>query len=165
MNYIQKLGVLTFAVLCFAAVGATAQIGHINSQVVFADMPATQSAKSQLEAHSKQLGEDLTAKETKLQQKVESARKTAGDMTANQIKTLETEIQNEAMAIDKTRQEYQQKVYEKENELMKPLVDKFQSSIESVAKANGYKFILDSSALLYADPNADITTKVKSKLN
>ena len=165
MNYIQKLSVLTFSILCLAAVGATAQIGHINSQVVFAEMSAAKTAQSQLEAHSKQLNDNLVAQETKLQQKIEDGRKRAANMTANEIKALETEIQNEAVAIDKTRQEYQQKVFEKENELMQPLINKFQSSIESVAKENGYKFILDSSALLYADDANDVTTKVKAKLN
>jgi len=165
MNYIQKLSVLVFAFICFAAISATAQIGHINSQLVFAEMSTTKSAQSQLESESKRLSDELASREKALQQKIEAARKRAAGMTANELKALEEEVQKEAVAIDTDSKKYQLDLINKEQELLKPAVDKFQGAIESVAKENGYKFILDSSVLLYSESSSDVTSKVKAKLN
>ncbi len=165
MNYIQKLSVLAFAFICFVASSATAQVGHINSQVVFADMATTKSAQSQLESESKRLSEELGNREKALQQKIEGAKQRAVNMTANEIKALEAEVQKEAVSIDNDSKKYQMDLINKEQELLKPAVDKFQGAIEAVAKENGYKFILDSSVLLYSEPSSDVTSKVKAKLN
>ena len=140
MNYIQKLSVLAFAFICFAANSATAQVGHINSQLVFAEMSMTKSAQSQLEAESKRLSEELANREKALQQKIEAARGRAASMTANEIKALEAEVQKEVAGIDTDSKKYQLDLINKEQELLQPAVDKFQGAIESVAKENGYKF-------------------------
>ncbi len=170
MNYkslITKWGVLVFALICFAASDITAQkIGHMNSGVVFAEMPKTKAAKSQLENYTKQLESDFKSREEQLAKKIESAEKkyTSGEMTQNELQNVQAEIQKQGAELEKTRQQMMQKLVEREENLMEPLVTSLNEAIEAVAKENGYNFIIDSSALLYAEDAEDVTALVKAKL-
>jgi len=165
--FIRKFGVLVFALFCFAVSNVTAQkIGHMNSQLIFAEMPKTVSAKTSMEDYSKQLNSDFTSKEEKLQRKVQEAEKkySEGNMTQNELETVRADIQKQGSALEETRQKFQTQLLEKENSLMQPLIDEFTNAIKSVAQENGYNFIIDSSALLYAEDSADVSGFVKSKL-
>lgn len=165
--FIRKFGVLAFALFCFAATNVTAQkIGHMNSQFVFADMPKTKSAKTSMEDYSKNLNSDFTAKETKLQKKVQEAEKkySEGNMNQNELEAIRADIQKQGAALEETRQKFQTQLLEKEESLMQPLIDEFTNAIKTAAQENGYSFIIDSSALLYADDSADVTDLVKAKL-
>jgi len=170
MNYklfIGKLGVLVFAFVCFSATNISAQkIGHLNSQEVFALMPQTISAKNSMEDYSKGLNSDFTDKEEKLKKKVQDAEKRYGEgnMTQNELETVRAEIQKQGAELEKVRGQFQEQLIGKEESLMQPLVDKFTQAIKDVASENGYSFILDSSALLYAEDAGDVTSLVKAKL-
>nr|HMU05608.1 OmpH family outer membrane protein [Saprospiraceae bacterium] len=63
-------------------------------------------------------------------------------------------------------QSSQQKIYEKSEELLKPIQDKVNQAIKDVAAENGFLYIFDSSQglVLYADPTADASKLVKAKL-
>ncbi len=166
MNFTSKISGL-IALFCLVAIVSQAQVGYMNSQEIFAGMASTQAAKSQAETYAKQLSDAIIAKETRLQQKIQDGEKRAasGSMTQNDINALSAEIQKEALAIDKERREAQSKIIEKEESLMRPLLSDFQSAVDAIAKESGYKFILDSSVILYADPSTDISSKVKAKVN
>lgn len=55
----------------------------------------------------------------------------------------------------------------KQEELLKPLIDKAKAAIAEVAKENGYTYVFDSSVgvLLYFENSDDILELVKKKLN
>jgi len=168
MNFksIIKYTVVLLAVVCLANVNANAQqkIGYTNSQVLFSEMSETKAAQSQLKDYSEQLNKQYDAKEKALQQKLESIRKEAVNLTPNQIKVKEEELQKEAMELENTRRGFETDIVKKEQELMRPLTEKFAKAIESVAKENGYSFIIDSSALLHGMDANDVTSLIKTKL-
>jgi len=170
MNYkslIGKWGVLMFALVCFAATTVNAQkIGHMNSQFIFSEMPKTKAAQSNLESYSKQLEGDFKKKEDVLAKKIQDgeARYAAGNMTQNELQSLQAEIQKQGAELEKTRQQLGQQLMEKEAKLLEPLRDEFVAAIEAVAKANGYNLIIDSAAILYAEDADDVTALVKAKL-
>ncbi len=170
MNYkslIGKWGVLMFALICFAAGNVNAQkIGHMNSQFVFSEMPKTKAAQSNLEGYSKQLESDFKAKEEVLGKKIQDGetRYAAGNMTQNELQSLQAEIQKQGAELEKTRQKLGQQLMEKEAKLLEPLRSEFVAAIEAVAKENGYNLIIDSAAILYAEDADDVTALVKAKL-
>lgn len=166
LKSIIKSVLLLLAFVCLATVNADAQqkIGHTNSQLLFADMPSTKSAKSQLEDYSKQLNDQYTTKEKGLQQKLADAQKKAGELTPNQIKELEADFQKQGLELEKMRQGLEQDLLKKEQELMEPLTKKFTDAIAAVAKENGYSYIIDSTALLHGVDSDDVTSLIKTKL-
>jgi len=169
MNFksIIKSAVLLLAFVCLATIDADAQqkIGHTNSQLLFSEMPATQNAQSQLADYSKQLNQQYEAKEKALQQKVEGIQKTISTLTPNEIKLKEEEVQKEALALEQTRRGFEADIVKKEQELMRPLTEKFAKAIEEVAKENGYNYIIDSTALLHSMDANDVTSLIKAKLS
>jgi len=124
MNFksIIKSGLLLLAFVGFATINANAQqkIGHTNSQLLFAEMPATKAAQSELADYSKQLNDQYTAKEKALQQELADAQKKAGDLTPNQLKELEATFQQKGVDLEKMRREFEEKLLEKEKTLMEP---------------------------------------------
>ena len=60
----------------------------------------------------------------------------------------------------------QQKLLEKEQELLQPILDRVNNAIQSVAEEKGYTYIFDlsSGAILYADEAADVSAEVKARL-
>lgn len=166
LKSIIKSGLLLFAFVCLATVNADAQqkIGHTNSQALFAEMPSTKAAQSELADFSKQLNDQYTNKEKVLQQELADAQKQAGDLTPNQLKELEAKFQQKGLDLEKTRREFETKLLEKEKVLMEPLSTKFTDAIAAVAKENGYSYIVDSTALLHALDSDDVTALIKTKL-
>ena len=52
----------------------------------------------------------------------------------------------------------------KEAELTKPLYEELDKALKSVAKDNGYSYILDKKLLLYSEGGIDATAKIKTAL-
>ena len=73
-------------------------------------------------------------------------------------------LKEEEAKIGEFEQSSQQKIYEKSEELLKPIQDKVNQAIKDVAKENGFLYIFDVAGglLLYTDPSADATKLVKT---
>ncbi|MBI3788085.1 MAG: OmpH family outer membrane protein [Ignavibacteriales bacterium] len=59
-------------------------------------------------------------------------------------------------------------MFNKQNELMKPVQDRVFKAIQEVALEEGYDYVFDKSGeilLMYANPKYDLTPKVLQKLN
>ena len=90
-----------------------------------------------------------------------------------ELKALNDEINNMRMELAQIEEDLknydqyvQQEVYNRRTELSKPLYDKINKTIESLAKEMSLSFVLDkaSGGLLYGDKAFDITFKVLDKL-
>ena len=64
------------------------------------------------------------------------------------------------------QQSAQQRLQDKEKELLQPIIDRAKQAISDVAKENGYTYVFDTSAgaLLYQQDSDDILPLVKKKL-
>ena len=81
----------------------------------------------------------------------------------SKLKELQ-DLENRIKIFDEQAQEDLQS---KQEELLKPLIDKAKAAIAEVAKENGYTYVFDTSvgALLYFELSDDIIELVKKKLN
>lgn len=162
-NFILALCVMLMSI------GANAQkVGFINSSEILEAMPEVKQANSDLEVMKnmfKKKGEEMiTELQTKYQdfQQKQASGELAPVEIENKAKVLKEE-ESKVMEFDKTSQ---QKIYEKSEELLRPIHDRVNKAIDEVAKENGYIYIFDSvqGLILYADPTADVTSLVKAKL-
>ena len=64
-------------------------------------------------------------------------------------------------------QSIQQELAAKQNELMAPLVQKAQDTVNSLAKAGSYIYVFDTAQMLYIDPaqSTDLTPAARKALN
>lgn len=165
----KKLLLLFTIFLVSVSMGSAQKYGHLNFGTVLSAMPETKAADKTLEDYQKQLvakGEkmagDFQKKVTDYYEKVQS-----GELTPKAQEDIANALQKEQMDIQAYEQEVSQKIQEKRNELLKPIIEKAQNAINAVAKDQGYIMIFDSSvfnAILFAGEAEDIMVFVAAKL-
>ena len=169
------------AALLLSSVGAFAQtastpakIGYTNLEYILSLLPDAKRIESELQTYEKQLKSQMDSKIAEFEKKYQDYEKgkTSGLMseivTADKEKELTT-LQNSIKEFETTAQESLQK---KQVTLLEPVLEKIQKSIEKVAAANGYTYILSTHAdyggsaiILYAkNKDEDISNLVLKDL-
>jgi outer membrane protein len=155
--------------ICVISTGSYAQkqkFGHINSSELLKLMPDRDSAVAKINDYAKTLQDQLQG----MQEEYDSKTK---DFTANQVtmteiikKTKTKEIQDLQSRMDAFTTSAREDIQKKQDELLKPIIDRAKAAIEKVSKANGYTYIFDSGlgVLLYTDPTDDILPLVKKEM-
>lgn len=165
----KKFVIIAFvAVTGLFSVNAMAQskVAHINAQALVGSMPEAKKAETDLQTFAQSLegeGKTMVDEYTK---KVKEFDDKAASMTENMKEIKGREIQDAQKRIQDYRDQAEQKVQQKQQELLKPIYDKARKAIEDVAKEKGYGYVIDSSAgLLLVSPSADdLLPAVKAKL-
>lgn len=165
----KTLFVLLVALFAFAGSSyaqKTIKLGHINSTDLMEIMPGKDSAQtilqkeaSEAEEHLKMMQEELETKYKRYQERQEGWSQQIRESEMNQLQDINNRI-------IEFQQNAQKRLQERNEELLKPIIDRAKAAIESVAKENGYTYIFDSSvgALLYQQDSDDILPLVKKKL-
>jgi outer membrane protein len=77
----------------------------------------------------------------------------------------QTAMQNIAYQIQNWQAISQQAVQAKQNQLLEPVYRKVMTTIQTVAKENGYSYVYNKESLLVAPPGDDLLALVAKKLN
>jgi len=162
--------VIKSIVVCVALFTCTAvqaqKIGHISLDSLLTVMPESKTAKATQAEYYKQLEGTIVTMQTELQTKYKDYQD--NEMKFNELikQTKQKELNDLNQRIQDFQASAQQDLQKKNDELTKPIFDKARKAIEQVAKENGYKYVIDSSAgnLLYSEPSDDILTLVMKKL-
>ena len=129
------LKISTFLLLLL--LGSTSELvaqkyGYLNSQELILLLPESKTADTQLEAYQKELAASFKVKVDKFQADALAFEQEAGGGTLNQI-----QLQEKGAALQKRQQELQkeeydlgQKVADKRNELLKPILDKIDVAMQ-----------------------------------
>lgn len=146
--------------------GHAQDLAHVNTQEILGEMPEVQQAQSKLETFSKQLDKQYQQLQSEYMGKLDKYQSEAQTMAESVRGMREEELAELQKRIQKFQQQAQTDVSKKRQQLLEPVLDKVEATIEKVAKQNGYKMVLDRStgAVLYADESTDITGKVKNEL-
>jgi len=162
----------TFLIAVAFTIGATAftnaqsKIAHIASQELVETMPAFKDAMSQLEKLQKTYDaeiRDMYAEAQKTMQRYESE---APTMSEEENQKRATELQGTQRRIQERGQNAQQDLQKKELDLLKPVYERARVTIQKVARAQGYDYVLDSSTgsgVIMAD-GYDLMPDVKKEL-
>jgi len=168
MNHSRYLMVAILLLGIGTLTQAQIKIGYINRVVLMQEIPDVKQANANLEALQKQLQKKYEGMVKEFEQKYQdlAQKEQRGELSPKEVEEEGKKLQGEQTRIGQYEQEIQQQLVEKQNSLLKPIVDNMTAKIAEVAKEDGYTYIIDDSAglLLYKDENLDITAKVKTKL-
>ncbi len=161
----KKLSVLFAAIGMFLAVGvAKAQkVASMDYEAVLAAMPETKKMTADLDAFSKTKGDELNKQAESFQKEVQQYQADAAKLTEAQRQTKEAELQKKQQSLQQIQQTAQNDLAQKRDAAVKPIIEKLNNAVNKVAKAIGYEFIIDGSALIYKG-GADATEAVKKEL-
>lgn len=145
----------------------TVKLGHINSTDLMQIMPGVEEAQATLKKEVDELQNTMKTMQTELEQRYNEYLGKKDQMSDLIRQTKENELQDMGNRIQQFQENAQTQLQNREQELMKPIIDKAKKAIEDVAKENGYTYIFDSGvgALLYDGGGDDIMPLVKKKLN
>ena len=165
----NKSIILTLVLLTTLTTASVAQkFGFCNSSDLLSALPEVKAADSELKAFQTQLtkkGQDmvkaLQEKAAELQSKKEK-----GLISPKDQETQQAALQTEQETIGKYEQEVYAKLTEKRETLYKPLLDRVNTAMNDVAKANDFAMVFDygTQVLLFADESLDVTKLVQAKL-
>ena len=144
------------------------KMAYVNSGELLSGLEIVKNADKEIAALQKELLEAgqkmMTQFETNYKAYMEKAN--AGTLSKVQMAEEEQWLQKEQQELGMYEQEMKQKILQKRESLLTPILTKVDETIKAIGKENGYDFIFDSSLgmLLYMDKAEDLTAKVKAKL-
>lgn len=161
----KKLSVLFAAAMMFASVGiAKAQkVASMDYEAVLAVMPETKKMTADLDTFSKTKGDELKKQAEAFQKEIQQYQAEAAKLTEAQRNAKEAELQKKQQNLQQIQTTAQNDLATRRDAAVKPIIDKLNKAVDKVAKANGYEFIIDGSALIYKS-GPDATEAVKKEL-
>ncbi len=165
----KKIKLFITAIILFVGVSSfmTAQeVAHINSQELIAAMPEMKSAQSQLEKLQKTYDTEIKNMMKEFEAKYKQYEAEAPQKTEEENAKRAQEIQTMQNNIAAYRDQALKDLQKKEGDLLQPILDKAKNAIQKVARAQGFKYVLDSgqgSGVIMAE-GKDLLNDVKKDL-
>lgn len=168
----MKRTILFFAVLSLMigtsleTSAQTQKIGYIDFNGLIQAMPGIDSVKIKLQNYQQMLSDQMDQMRTEFENKYLDYQSQAATMSDLIKQTKEKELSDLQSRIDAFQQKAQQDLQAKQEELLKPVIDKARGAVKEVAKENKYTYILNSieDVVLFSEPTDDIMGLVKKKL-
>lgn len=142
------------------------KIGYLDSRRVIQEAPGAAEARSTLEKEMTGWQAQLKAMDDSLSTLMQQYQQQSVLLSADAKKAKEAEIVQKRSGWEQRAQQLQDQAGQRQEALMKPILDKVQIAINELRQAEGYAFIFDmaSQAMVAADPALDLTDKVIARL-
>jgi len=169
----KKLELILFVILSVVSSGklySQPKIGYVDSDTIMKQLPEAQDAQKKLDAIIKDWQEELSKMERDWKTKYDDYDKRKLILSEQK----RAEIEKELVTLENQSSKYRQdkfgvkgELFQKQEELMKPIQNRIFTAIQQVAKEKDYDFIFDRSGdiiFLYAKEEYDVTSLVIEKL-
>lgn len=143
----------------------TLKFAHIDSQALIQSMPETETARAQIEKEADGLENQMASLRKEYDGKLTELSNKQDSLTEIVYQAKIEDLQNLQQRIESFNSSATQRLQQKQNQLMQPILAKANETIQSVAQEQGVIYVFDSNALLYvSDQSINLLPLVKSKL-
>lgn len=159
-----------FFAVSFSFTNAQLKIGYVDSDTIMDKFPDAQDARQRLDAFIQDWQNELSKLESNWKSKYDDYEKRKLIMS-DQVRA---DAESELIRLEQQIAEYRDKkfgtngeLFQKQDEIMKPVQNKVFTAIKDVAKEQNFDFIFDRSGdvmLLFAKDEYDVTALVLEKL-
>lgn len=163
--------ILLLFVFIFYSVGfAQLKIGYIDSDTIMDQLPDVQDVRQRLDALIQEWQAELNKLERDWKSKYDDYEKRKlimSDQTRIETEQQLVQLENRITEFRDKKFGANGELFQKQDELMKPVQNKIFNAIKEVAQEEDLDFVFDRSGdimILYAKDKYDISTKVLSKL-
>ncbi|WP_299576925.1 OmpH family outer membrane protein [uncultured Sunxiuqinia sp.] len=166
MKSIFKICLIAVLFLSAGMVNAqTLKFAHIDSQALIQAMPETKTAQASIEKEAKGLEDQMDALQQEYQTKLADLSDNQDSLTEIVYQSKVEDLQALQQRIQNFNSSAQQRIQQKQGELMQPIFAKANETIEAVAKEQGVIYVFDANAVLYkSNQSIDLLPLVKAKL-
>ena len=142
-----------------AIASAQAKFGVVNSQQIFAELPETKEAETQMEAASAKFQSEFKV----LQDEYNKAYTEFQNMDANTPETIRqrrmNDIQEKAQRIGQFQQSASEDLDRQQQQLLAPIQQKIADAIKAVGQENNFTMIFDVTQPVYVVDASDLVKK------
>lgn len=158
--FVLGLSILGFTDTAFSQT----KIGYINTEELIGSMPEAEKASQQLQEYQTALQQQGQEYLVELNEK-----DSAFAIDSIKLSSAQKELRRNALLelyqkVQGWREVIQQKMQEKQQELLIPIRTKALDAIKAVSKESGYGYILDQNSVIVGPPGDDVLPLVKKKL-
>lgn len=172
MKYVFTMAVVALSLTAALAQEAKPQkIGTMNMEYILANVPEIKAIQSQLTTLQNQLQKQGQAKEQQYKEKYITYQMDGQNMTTIDRQKIEGELQAMEQDIQEFGATAQQKMQDKQIELMQPINKKIGEAMEAVVAEKGFTHVFNVGVpqagldiLYFADPSYDISNDVLLKM-
>lgn len=166
-SYLRSFLLSSILLFCMAfTMQGQYSMAYIDTDEVLKAMPEYRSTQVALEIFQKQLLKQLDTEKktiaTYYTQVIADVK--MGALSAKQQQDAEVKLQKMQQDLDEQTNDADRQLLAKERALSKPMYEKFEKGIVTVAQKNGYAYILDKKALMAYEGGTDATEKLKKEL-
>jgi outer membrane protein len=161
----KLLIILALALPMLAGAQTTPKFGYVNTQELFALMPELKAAQARMDSLNKQYEDMLVGMQEEYKKKAAEYEQKSATMTDAMKQIQEEDLYTMQQRIQTTYQTAQQDIQAKQTEFLKPVQERMVKAIEAVGAREGFTYIFDSAATIYAAPSAtNVIESVKKEL-
>lgn len=166
MKNILLILLLTLSTISFAQL----KIGYIDSDALMDQLPDVQDARQRLDALIQEWQNELNQLEREWKAKYDDYEKRKlimSEQTRSETEAELVKLENKIVEFREKKFGTNGELFQKQDELMKPVQNKVFNAIKEVAQEDDLDFVFDRSGdimILYAKEKYDITAKVLAKL-
>ena len=159
---------IIISLLFVGLTGISAQkFGHINNQELYMSMPESDSAQARLETLAQEYQLQLEEMNVERNKKYEEYATNVDTYTDLIRQTKEADITEMNQRIAQFQQNADQDLQAKQQEWLRPILEKANQAISDVATENGFIYIFDISRgnpIYWSEESVDVMDLVKAKL-
>ncbi len=158
------------AVILLGGITLNAQqlkFGHIDSRELLMSMPESDSAQNKIQKLAEDYEIQMEEMQVELNKKYDNYLKNRETYTDLIRQTKEADIQEMQQRIANFEQMAQQDLQAKQNQFMRPILEKANKAVRDVAQEQGFIYIFDTGSgnpVYWSDKSIDILPLVKAKL-
>ncbi|HUP89234.1 MAG TPA: OmpH family outer membrane protein [Longimicrobiales bacterium] len=173
----RKTLLMTMAGLMFAASAASAQapatataaptkIAFVNSQKLIAEAPGAAEARTTIEREMNKHQADLALADDSIKNAIADFQKKQLALSADAREKQQNDIRAKQAALQNRADALEQQMQKRQQDLIKPIMDRINTVLEALRKEGSYTLILDTAtgSIVAADPAADLTSTVLARL-
>ncbi|MGB1448646.1 MAG: OmpH family outer membrane protein [Flavobacteriaceae bacterium] len=166
MKNLKSLFIAILMALPMTFTYAQSKVAHIDTQKLIGEMPEVIAAQKQLEQLEKTYSTEIENTYKEFQTKAQSYSADAANQTDVTNQARQKELETMQQNINQYRETAAQDLQKKQVEMMRPLYDKARAAIEKVAAAQGFDYVLDSTAggSVIMAKGKDLMADVKAEL-
>ncbi len=167
-NIKTTLTIFTLLFITSVLSAQTLKFGHVNSQEILQVMPEKDSAEAKLQSYAKELEEQMETIQVEYNNKLNTYQQKKSTWTPAILEIREKELISLQQRIQETQVALQQDLQKQQNDLIRPIIEKLNTTIQKIGKDGGFIYIFDVSngAVTYFDTtqSIDVTELVKKEL-
>lgn len=166
MKKLATIVLVVAGMIAATAVNAQNKMGYISVQELVQAMPEYRKADTTLAEYQNALNQQYAERvqDFNMRDSLLSSKDTT-KFTRAQLEVKRNDLAKTYVELQQWNQRAQQMYQAKEEETMKPILDKARKAIQDVAKEGGYAYVFPKEQLLVSPPGDDILALVKKKLN